>query len=144
MPMPAYKNTNSSMVYGLLAMLLICVLAVTGPLGIRPALNNLSARISLQKFVAAFQDLQHPVGTERLSLRTSMGDFAGIDQGCDFYVGEVRSFSGSKQDISVAYTDQEIGGNPLQVVYIESGQIPAKLSNSLPEPLDNLSGWGLP
>ncbi len=143
MPMPTYRNTNYSLIYVLLAMVLICGLAIAGPV-IRPAMNNLSGSIALHKFETAFRDVQHPVGTELLSLRTLMGDFAGIDQGCDFYVGEVRRYSGSEEVIIIAYADRAIRDNPLQVVFIESGQIPARVSNFLPEPLDNLAGWELP
>jgi hypothetical protein len=144
MPMPTYRNTNYSPIYVLLAMVLICGLAIIGPLVIRPAMNNLSGSIELHKFKTAFQDTQHPVGTERLALRTSMGDFTGIDQGCDFFVGEVRRYNGSIEIIKAAYADQAISGNPLQVVFIEEGLMPTQVSDFLPELLDNLAGWELP
>jgi hypothetical protein len=144
MPMPTYRNTNYSLIYVLLAMVLICGLAIAGPLVIRPAMNNLSGSIALNKYKIAFQDIQHPAGTERLALRTSMGDFTGIDQGCDFFVGEVRRYNGREDAIIGAYADQAISGNPLQVMFIEGGLIRTQVSNFLPEQLDNLSAWGLP
>jgi hypothetical protein len=143
MPMPTYRNTNCSPVFVLLAMVLICVLFFTGPV-LRPAMNKLLGGMALRKFETAFQDVQHPVGTERLSLRATMGDFPGIELGCDFFVGEVRSYVGSEEGIIAAYTGQVIKGNPLQVVFLENGQIPARVSDSLPVPLDNLTGWDLP
>jgi len=36
-----------------------------------------------------------------------------------------------------------VSGNSLQVVFLEGGQIPAQVSNSLPEPLNDLAGWEL-
>lgn len=143
MPMPTYRNTNYSLIYVLLAMVLICVLFIVNPV-VRSAMNKLSGSITLHKFETAFQDVKHPTGTERFSLRTSMGDFSGIDQGCDIYVGEVRSYAGSEEEIIAAYTGQVIKGNPLQVVFLEDGQIPAWVSASLPEPLNGLAGWELP
>jgi hypothetical protein len=143
MPMPTYRNTNCSPVLVLLAMVLICVLFFTGPV-LRPAINKLAGSMALRKFETAFQDVQHPVGTERLSLHTSRGDFTGSEKGCDFFVGEIRSYAGREEGIMAAYTGQVIKGNPLQVVFLEDGQIPARVSDSLPEPLDNLAGWDLP
>jgi len=144
MPMPAYRNTNYSLIFVLLAIGLICGLSIAGPRVIRPAMNKLAGSMVLQEFETAFQDVQHPAATERLSLRTVMGDFYDSVQGCDFYIGEVRRFTGSEEVILAAYVDQEVSGNPLQVVFLEGGRIPAWVRDSLPEPLNDLAGWELP
>jgi hypothetical protein len=87
-------------------------------------MNNLTKNITLQEFETAFQDVQHAAGTERLSLRTAAGDFADSEQGCDFFVGEVRRYEGSQETILAAYTHQAVEGNPIQVLFIEGRQIP--------------------
>ncbi len=72
-----------------------------------------------------------------------MGDYYDREQGCDFYKGEAQRFTGSEEVILKAYVDQEVSGNPLQVVFIEDGRIPAWLKDSLPVPLNDLAGWEL-
>lgn len=144
MPMPTYRTTNISLIYALLAVGIICGLSIAGPLVIRPAMNELAGKTVLQEFEAAFQDVQHPAGTERLSLRTNWGANSGTEQGCDIYIGELRRYEGGEEHILAAYVGQEVSGNPLQVVFLERGRIPALVSESLPEPINNLAVWELP
>ena len=81
MPMPAYRNTNYSLIFVLLAMGLICGLTIAGPRVIRPAMNKLAGSMVLQEFETTFQDVQHPAATERLSLRTTMGNYVNNEEG---------------------------------------------------------------
>ena len=143
MPMPSYRNTNYSPFYALLAMVLICILSIVGPV-FRPVITNLAGSVVLREFEAAFQDVQHPAGTERLSVQAKMGEFTGSEQGCDFYVGELRYYDGNKQAILAYYADQATSGFPLEVVLLEGGRIPGQVSGSLPEPLNDLAGWKMP
>lgn len=144
MPMPTDRNTDYSLIYAGVAIVIICCLSIAGPRVIKPAMNDLAGRVALQEFEAAFQEVQHPVGTERLSLRTATGDFAHSEQGCDFYVGEVRDYDGDQAEILAAYAHQEVRGNPVQVLFLDDGQIPAQMRDSLPEPLNDLAAWELP
>ncbi len=143
MPMPSYRNTNYSPLYALLAMVLICIMSIAGPV-FRPVITNLAGGTVLREFKDTFQDVQHPAGTEHLSLRTKMGEFTGGEQGCDFYVGEVRRYDDNMKSVLASYADQTTSGYPLQAVFIEDGRIPELVSDSLPEPLKNLAGWELP
>ena len=144
MPMPTYKNTNYSLIYATLAIVVICCLSIAGPHFIQPALNNMAGKLVLREFETAFQDVQHPTGTEYVSLRTAMGNFGGSEQGCDFSLGEVRRFEGSEDVILAAYMDQEVKGYPIQVVFLDGGQIPDQVGDSLPEPLNDLADWEIP
>lgn len=143
MPMPTDRNIDYSLIYVWIAIVVIIFLAIAGPLVIEPAMDNAMQNIALQEFEKAFQDVQHPAGTERLSLRTKVGDFSNSEQGCDFFVGEVRRYDGSQETILAAYADQKVEDNPIQVLFIEDGQIPAPMSHSLPEPLNDLAEWEL-
>jgi hypothetical protein len=40
--------------------------------------------------------------------------------------------------------DQEVKGYPIQVVFLDGGQIPDQVGDSFPEPLNDLAGWELP
>jgi len=79
-----------------------------------------------------------------VSLRTVMGDFSDSEQGCDFFLGEIRHYDGSEDLILAAYTDQAVRGYPVQVIFLNDGQIPDSVSGSMPEPLNDLAGWELP
>jgi hypothetical protein len=138
------KSTNYELIWVALAILLIFCLSIAQPLIIKPAMNDLAGKLALQDFETAFQEIQHPAGTARLSLRTAMGDFTDGEQGCDVYVGEVRRYDGRPEAMLATYSHQTVKGNPLQVLWLEGGQIPAQTSHTLPKPLDNLAGWELP
>jgi len=142
MPMPTYRNTNYSPIYALLEIALICGMYLVG-LVFRPTMNNLAGSVALREFKTSFQNVQHPTDTERLSLQAILVEFAGSEQGCDFFVSEVRRYGGSQEVTLTAYTVQAVSGNSLQVVFLEGEQIPAEVSNSLPEPLNDLAGWEL-
>jgi len=143
MPMPTYKNTNYSIFYATLAMVVICCLTFGGRL-IRPAMNKIVSRVELRDYEKAFRTLEHPTGTTPLSLRTTSGVLMDAEQGCDFFVGEIRQFNGNHEVISSSYEEQPVSGNPLEVVFIENGLLPAKVSLFLPEPLNTFTGWDLP
>jgi hypothetical protein len=105
---------------------------------------KLAGSIELREFEKAFREVQHPAGTERLLVQAKMGEFAGGEQGCDFFVGEVRRFDVNKEVILATYSSQTITSNPLQMVFLESGRMPDQISGSLPEPLNDIADWKLP
>ena len=144
MPMATGRNKNYSLLYATLAIMVICCLTIEGPRFIKSAINEMLGGIELRGFEKAFQDLQHPPGTVHLSLRTTMGILTEAEQGCDFFVGEIRQFDGSQDVISTAYSDQLVSGNPIQVAFPEDGQLPVQVSAFLPEPINSLVGWDLP
>jgi hypothetical protein len=143
MPMPTYRNINYSPLIALLGVALICIISIGG-YTLRPVMNGLAGDMVLREFEAAFRNLQHPTGTERLSVQAKIGEFAGNKQDCDFFVGEVRSLDGSKETILSTYADQTLSGNPLGVVFLETGHLPDQANSSLPEPLNDLSNWEWP
>ena len=144
MPMVMYKNTNYSLIYATLAVIVVCILTLAGPLLIKPAFNTNIGEIELNRYENAFQDLQHPAGTTSLSLRSTLGVLTDAVQGCDFFVGEIRQYDGDREAISTFYTDQSVSGSPIQVTFLEQGQLPGEVSAFLPESLNTLAGWDLP
>jgi len=144
MPMPYYRNTNYAPFYALLGMALICILTIAGPRFIRPAMNKNLSVIELRDYEKAFRTLQHPSGTTPLALRTTSGVLMDAEQGCDFFVGEIRQFNGTQDAIPSMYAEQLVSGNPLEVAFLEAGQMPSRVSSFLPEPIKNLAGWDLP
>jgi hypothetical protein len=144
MPMPNYRNTNYTLVYLWLAIGVIGCLLVAGPRLFQPALDNLIGDFNLRSFEKAFQGLQHPPESEYLDSRFELGDFGGSRQGCDLFLGEIRRYTGSQEIVLASYQEQDVRGHALQVVFLEGDQIPGAKVDSLPAPLDTLSGWELP
>jgi hypothetical protein len=142
--MPTDRNTDPTLIYVMLAMAVTCCVTIAGQFFIKPAFTNIQADLALHDFEAAFEEVQHPAGSERLSLRSARGEFTGEEQGCDFFVGEVRQYDSSEEDILSAYAGQVVSGHPIQVLSLQEGQIPARLIYSLPGTLKDLAGWELP
>jgi len=142
-----YRNTDYSMIWVFLAIIVICVLTVASPYvekQFQSINNDLIGEEKIQELEVAFQEIQHPAGTERISSRNFIGEFTGGKQGCDFFVGEIRSFSGEQEGVLTAYSDQQIIGNPVQTVSLDNMQIPDSVSSALPATLNNLADWKLP
>lgn len=142
--MPTYKNTNYSMIYVMLAMIVICCLSIAGPRIIQPGINNIAGFFELREFENAFREIKHPPGTENISLHTKLGEFGGNEHGCDFFIGEVRHYEESEDFNFAAYIDQEVRAFPLQVLILDDGQIPNLAFDTIPAPLNNLAEWKLP
>jgi len=141
--MPYYKNTNYSLFYALLALMVICCLGIAGRV-IRPAVNKLSSSTELRDLERAFEALQHPAGSLSLSRRTANGILTDAEKGCDLFVGEIRQFDGDREEISPVYARQLVSGYPLKVLFLDNGEFPVETGAFLPESLSTLAGWDLP
>jgi len=139
-----YQNKDYSLIQVILAIMVICVLTVAGPSVTRllqSISNDLIGKEKLQELETAFQGIQHPAGTEHVSTRSLTGAFTGQEQGCDFFVGEIRSYSGGQDIVLSAYRDQKVSENPLRTLVLQKGQIPSQESSALPESLNDLADW---
>lgn len=142
-----YRNTDYSMLWVFLAMIVICVITLAGPYvekTFQSINNDLMAREQLQDLETAFQGIHHPAGTEPSSARNFKGEFTGREQGCDFFVGEIRSYSNGQDDVLSSYSAQVVAGNPVHTLFLEDGQIPGRVSSAFPESLHDLADWQLP
>lgn len=142
-----HRNVDYSLIWVILAIIAICALTVAGPSLSRlfqSISNELAGGEELEGLATAFQGTQHPAGTERVSSRSLLGEFTGGEQGCDFYVGEIRSYSDSQDVVLSAYSDQEVSGHPIQVQFLEGRQIPSQEGSALPESLNDVADWQLP
>jgi hypothetical protein len=144
MPMPTDRNIDYSLIYVFLAIMVICFLSILGHRVILPAFNDIVEDIELQGFETEFQDLHHFPGTEPLSLRTAIGDFSNNEQGCDIFLGEIRKYVVNEDEIIENYIEQDVKGYPIQVAFLDNGQISNNVIQAAPEPLNNLAEWELP
>ena len=142
-----HRNIDYSLIQVILAVIVICALTVASP-SLRRLFQSISNELGggeeLEGLATGFQGIQHPAGTEQVSSRSLLGEFTGGEQGCDFYVGEIRSYSDSQDVVLSAYSDQEVSGHPIQVQFLEGGQIPSQEGSALPDSLNDVADWQLP
>ena len=144
MPMPYDRYRDYSLIYVWIAIIIICCLTFAGPRYVQPIFNDMQAKIELQDFETTFSNIQHPAGTEQVSLRTLKGDFDGNGQGCDFFLGAIRNYAGDKETINTTYAGQMVKDYPIQMALLNGGQISEETAVNLPESLKNLAAWELP
>ncbi|MFC1856902.1 hypothetical protein ACFL9U_02615 [Thermodesulfobacteriota bacterium] len=126
------------------ASIIILLLLTAGcPMSRDPIINSWK----LWKFESSFVSLFHPKGTSRLALKSKVGLLSGNGNHCDFFVGELRTYSSEKEKIKNDYAGTLIL-NPISgrrqnidILFIDDGIIP---ETRLPYDFDNLAGWNLP
>ena len=139
MPRPTDRNVNYSLIYVLLAVIVICVLTFCGP---RVNQQGFQERV-LEEFKSDFQALEHIPGTETLVHQAIIGDFGDYEYGCDLFLAEVRQSDAHVDEIKANYLEQEVQGSPVQIIFIRDGQILNPEMNAIPEPLNNLAALQL-
>ena len=92
------------------------------------------------------KSLQHPSGTARVTFRSDIGLLVGNGNHCDFFVGELRSYSGTRTAIEQHYRDLRVF-NPvtqtsesIEIIFVVDWKIPDMW---LPDEFGQISGWGL-
>jgi len=82
----------------------------------------------------------HPGGTVRVSSHQAVGLISGNGNHCNYFVGELRRYTGDPQTIADFYAAQAVPD--LGLLFIENGEFPALgLDEVLPYRLDVLSAW---
>ncbi len=95
----------------------------------------------LASYVAAFREIEHPPGTSEIGFQ-SLVTLVGNGNHCDYFVGEMRQFTGERQTIVEFYTGQKVQEQPLVVAFVENGEFPHETSlRFLPRGLDNPRNW---
>jgi hypothetical protein len=133
-----------------LATLFICV-AVIGFVPalffIYPWLNNRK----LYKFERSFTALKHQPGTTSIKQASRVGLLVGNGDHCDYFVGEIRTYSGNPKSIGTFYSTTTLPsphGNrrsePPSVVFLKNGDIAARDTYHLPSGLQSIKDWELP
>ena len=142
MPVPYDRNISYEPLYVLLAVIMMCCLNIAGPLFITPAMQKIGQDVALQEFETAFGALQHPGQTALISQKTAAGYLSNSQTGCDFFVGELRSYQGDQDKIRAAYTGQTVKNvDKIPVVFVENGLIQLESGQSFPELIKRLESW---
>jgi len=85
--------------------------------------------------VTNFRSIKHPHGTIMVAEREAMGLF-GNGNHCDFFVGQIRTYTGTNKDLKLAYSAL---ADPLQIRFIDDPEM--KIFEGIP--FGNLADWGI-
>jgi hypothetical protein len=144
MPVPYGQKPDTSLIKMIIAILVIICISIISPHVIEPMMNNVTKDITLQELETAFNGIDHPDNTERISLEKVAGTLSDNGKGCDFFVGEVRSHQGSRDNIRAHYDGKSIEDyGAVRVIFIEDNAIPEVNKLDLPNNLNTLSQWNL-
>jgi len=108
---------------------------------------GLSNNWKMWKVNHASAQIVHPQNTVVISQRQDLGLLIGNGDHCDFFVGQMRSFTGSQQSITAFYAKTKIW-NPLNnsrqsidILFLENGEIVQSEREFLPSDFDSASKW---
>src|SRR5687768_14940401 len=68
---------------------------------------------NLRALHKSFQEIKHPTGTTHIVSYQELGLLAGNSNHCDYFVAEMRNYSGSKKQIINAYKRTRVW-NPMR------------------------------
>jgi hypothetical protein len=106
----------------------------------------------LESLRISVRNLKHPVTTSHIAFSSKLGLLSGNGNHCDYFVAEMRSYTGNKQQILAAYKQTRVWNPmrkqwfPVSIGFVESGKIRSNAEYSvMPELLErkfqrNLSG----
>jgi hypothetical protein len=96
---------------------------------------------TLSREAAAFRTLKHPAGTSRISLKQYLGLYLGNGNHCDYFVGELRRYSGEPQAIRDFYSGLRVADLGVNLMFIDASGFSERQMWALPSRLDVLSQW---
>jgi len=133
----ASKHPIRSWVLTILASCLILCAAFLFPF----VKDSLLHDYDLYQYSQAFRRLEHPPGTSLVSSRKFLGLYLGNGNHCDYFLGELRRYSGDGQAIEAFYADRAPADLSVGVVFVVNGEFPEKTWSWMPPTLDSLSDW---
>jgi hypothetical protein len=109
LPKPGALVLKKAIQWGILAVLLCACIVIY-------MLTMLSQDLTLLEYKKAFGEIKHPQDTKLIQSFSSLGAFdktrvmykEDFPQGCDYRVGEIRGYSGSRENIEAFYSVQKI------------------------------------
>jgi hypothetical protein len=90
----------------------------------------------------SLNQLKHPAGTNRIAFKKHVGLYLGNGNHCDYFVGELRRYTGRQAAIESFYSDKKVDNLNVNVAFVENGDFSDQLRRwSLPPGLNSLSYW---
>ena len=113
--------------------------------------HSLINDFKLHHFRASFARLPHPPGTTLVRRVSDVGLLAGNGNHCDFFVGELRTYTGSEDSIVRFYSPKSVwspNSNAPEaldsIIFLEGEEIPGVERDYLPTDHQDISAWSLP
>ncbi len=113
------KSVFKQSVSKLFLVVLVIFSLMIGLIALPFARDMLLHNQALGNLEIALHQIDHPVDTTFVRDFKSMGVLSGNSNHCDYIAGELRRYSGDKQEIQNFYTNEEI-----YVIFLENGRIP--------------------
>jgi hypothetical protein len=100
----------------------------------------------LNQYGSAFRQIQHPSGTSLVKSKELVSR-SETNGACAYFAGQLRRYTGSRQDIEAFYADQ-VNNKPFsqdfKLLFIENGELPvgtAAYKWLLPYGVNQISDW---
>jgi len=117
--------------------LVACVIVLAPVIG-----DTMAHDRKLRRYQAALNEAQHPDDTSLIRAEKRVGLYAGNGNHCDYFVGELRRYAGSRQEIEAFYAGVSIEEYGLvELLFVEDGRFPEQARQTLPPKLDELAEW---
>jgi len=120
------------------------VLGTLGPCGYAIVRDTVINNRHLSRMARAMQALKHPDGTARIRFESRVGLLVGCGNHNDFFVGELRTYSGDRERITEFYKGVAIH-NPVgkfdQQVELVFPEPDGEFKAWLPDCFDRLAAW---
>ena len=106
---------------------------------------NLRHSWDLHRLNRALNATAHPANSRLVSQGQEVGLLIRNGDHCDFFVGELRSFRGTQSGIKKFYSQSKIWNplnntsQPLEIMFLQNGKIPASKQEYLPSGFDSVS-----
>jgi hypothetical protein len=123
-----------------LVILSIIASLVTFTMGFMPIQmlkDMVSNNLTLARIEGEFEEISHPPNTRLVSQRSAVGLLAGNSNHCDYFVGQLRTYSGNRDILHEYYEKQKSIDpyGPVELLFIDDEPLYSFSEN----PLDHLS-----
>ena len=96
---------------------------------------------ALYRYSQDFNQVRHPADTNLVSSKKYLGLISGNGNHCNYFIGELRSYTGDPAQIAAFYAGQGFTGLGNELVFMENGEFPADDLGLLPPADPVLSAW---
>jgi hypothetical protein len=89
--------------------------------------------------------MKHPADTALVNHEREVGTLVGNGSHCDYFVGELRTYAGSKQSVLRFYEDRTLwnpisgGRQDLEVAFIDNGKVIWPADLEMPDPVSDMA-----
>jgi hypothetical protein len=101
----------------------------------------LAHEYDLFRYSQEFRNLDHPAGTSSVAYKAFVGHITGNGNPCNYFVGNLRRYTGERQAIEAFYANQDYAGLGGGLAFIENGEFKLTDLEWLPPGLKTLSAW---